>query len=93
MPTSALISASNLLKAIARKLSSDQNDILQDKYFFLNDKSNNLNVFIKMSKFLHNREEVRKCWRRFNISVYLPRLGFKSRPFSFLPAFRRTGAR
>ena len=44
-----------------------------------------------MPKILHRKKLRKYCWRRFNIIVYLPRLGFKSRPFDFIPAFRYTG--
>ena len=45
-----------------------------------------------MPKILHRKKLRKYCWRRFNIIVYLPRLGFKSRPFDFIPAFRHNGA-
>ena len=45
-----------------------------------------------MPKILQRKKFRKYCWRRFNIIVYLPRLGFKSKPFDFIPAFRQTGA-
>ena len=45
-----------------------------------------------MPKILHRKKLRKYCWRRFNIIVYLPRLGYKSRPFDFIPAFRHNGA-
>ena len=45
-----------------------------------------------MPKILHRKKLRKYCWRRFNIIVYLPRLGFKSKPFEFIPAFRHNGA-
>ena len=45
-----------------------------------------------MPKILYRKKVRKYCWRRFNIIVYLPRLGFKSKPFDFIPAFRHTGA-
>ena len=43
-----------------------------------------------MPKILYRKKVRKYCWRRFNIIVYLPRLGFKSKPFDFIPAFRHT---
>ena len=45
-----------------------------------------------MPKILHRKKLRKYCWRRFNIIVYLPRLGFKSRPLDFIPEFRHNGA-
>ena len=75
---------------------------MQENYHQIKVISGKRNILSKMTNLALNtitkilyRKKVRKyCWRRFNIIVYLPRLGFKSRNLfhSGVPANWRTTA-